>query len=73
MPIFDGNIVDLQDLDGVVGTTSGNVMFVAKSEEPTRSRPLRITEQGLAVDQSNIHRVLNTILNQIRDIERGIA
>ena len=68
MPIFDGNAVDLQDRDGTVGTTSGNVMVAAKSEDLSRSRSLRVNESGLVVDQRSTHELLETILGQILSI-----
>ena len=72
MPVFDGTIVDLQDRDGTLGETSGNVLFTMKAEKQGRSRPLRVTEHGLVVDQSNVHRILRTILSQVQSIERNI-
>ena len=68
MPIFDGDLVDLQDRDGTVGITSGNVMFAAKSEDLLRSRSLRVNESGLVVDQNNTHQLLEIILSQIESI-----
>jgi hypothetical protein len=70
--VFDGTIIDLQDKDGVVGTTSGNLIFAQKTEDDEIARPVRATEQGLVVDQSETYTLLMQISESLAALQNKL-
>lgn len=72
VPINDGTQVDLQDRDGTVGDTEGNLMFAAKSEDGAVARPLTLTDQGLRIDQTPTTQLLLEVVKQLQALNKKL-
>ena len=70
MPVYDGEIIDLQDRDGTVGMTGGGILFAAGNER--MARPFRVTPAGLVIDTQSVDTLLVRINQQLRIIRDSL-
>jgi hypothetical protein len=71
--IRDGSTVDLEDIDGEVGSTRGTLLFATTVENGiVKARPLRIGTYGVQFSDGRTQELLELVLEKLISIDANL-
>jgi len=71
--IRDGNIVDLENVDGTIGSTKGTLLFATTTEDGTiKARPLRMGAYGVQFSDGRTQELLELVLEKLISIDANL-